>query len=249
MTRLQEGVVAFPLSPISKRLCWPPVGLRVGTDIKHPFFAREDSSGLWRGAGTIRLEQDVFSALAGQGQIYVHLTDGIWSQIKSAGYGGPLMRWLGHLGVEISERWGQALLAPEPLLPFVSPSSALYASRLYLGRYQLTHPEYLAKHNPGGPRIRGTHSAPIPSPLPPTPVPSALRAMTPDLSPEVKFQSLPSPNQIWFGVFVPRSSLLLLGNVYIHPTAKVAPSAVVSGGPAQDEEGGCQDGWDGSDTS
>ncbi|VFV25131.1 gdp-mannose pyrophosphorylase a [Lynx pardinus] len=93
----------------------------------------EDSSGLWPGAGTIRLEQDVFSALAGQGQIYVHLTDGIWSQIKSAG-------------------------------------SALYASRLYLGQYQLTHPERLAKHTPGGPRIRG--------------------------------------------------------NVYIHPTAKVAPSAV-----------------------
>jgi len=78
----------------------------------------EDSSGLWPGAGTIRLEQDVFSALAGQGQIYVHLTDGIWSQIKSAG-------------------------------------SALYASRLYLGQYQLTHPERLAKHAPGGPRIRG----------------------------------------------------------------------------------------------
>uniref|UniRef100_A0A8C0S1I4 GDP-mannose pyrophosphorylase A n=1 Tax=Canis lupus familiaris TaxID=9615 RepID=A0A8C0S1I4_CANLF len=78
----------------------------------------EDSSGLWPGAGTIRLEQDVFSALAGQGQIYVHLTDGIWSQIKSAG-------------------------------------SALYASRLYLGQYQLTHPERLAKHTPGGPRIRG----------------------------------------------------------------------------------------------
>nr|KAF6450216.1 GDP-mannose pyrophosphorylase A [Molossus molossus] len=93
----------------------------------------EDSSGLWRGAGTIRLEQDVFSALAGQGQIYVYLTDGIWSQIKSAG-------------------------------------SALYASRLYLGQYQLTHPERLTKHSPGGPRIRG--------------------------------------------------------NVYIHPTAKVAPSAV-----------------------
>ncbi|XP_066883066.1 mannose-1-phosphate guanyltransferase alpha isoform X2 [Kogia breviceps] len=93
----------------------------------------EDSSGLWPGAGTIRLEQDVFSALAGQGQIYVHLTDGIWSQIKSAG-------------------------------------SALYASRLYLSQYQLTHPERLAKHAPGGPRIRG--------------------------------------------------------NVYIHPTAKVAPSAV-----------------------
>nr|XP_034354633.1 mannose-1-phosphate guanyltransferase alpha isoform X2 [Arvicanthis niloticus] len=78
----------------------------------------EESSGSWPGAGTIRLEQDVFSALAGQGQIYVHLTDGIWSQIKSAG-------------------------------------SALYASRLYLGRYQITHPERLARHTPGGPRIRG----------------------------------------------------------------------------------------------
>ncbi|XP_059134400.1 mannose-1-phosphate guanyltransferase alpha isoform X2 [Peromyscus eremicus] len=93
----------------------------------------EESPGSWPGAGTIRLEQDVFSALAGQGQIYVHLTEGIWSQIKSAG-------------------------------------SALYASRLYLSRYQITHPERLAKHTPGGPRIRG--------------------------------------------------------NVYIHPTAKVAPSAV-----------------------
>ncbi|XP_036714643.1 mannose-1-phosphate guanyltransferase alpha isoform X4 [Balaenoptera musculus] len=122
----------------------------------------EDSSVLWPGAGTIRLEQDVFSALAGQGQIYVHLTDGIWSQIKSAG-------------------------------------SALYASRLYLSQYQLTHPERLAKHTPEGPRIR---------------------------DPDVKSQSLPSLNQMWFGVFAPRSSLLLLGNVYIHPTAKVAPSAV-----------------------
>lgn len=53
-----------------------------------PFLAREESPGSWPGAGTIRLEQDVFSALAGQGQIYVHLTDGIWSQIKSAGYVG-----------------------------------------------------------------------------------------------------------------------------------------------------------------
>ncbi|XP_011918169.1 PREDICTED: mannose-1-phosphate guanyltransferase alpha isoform X3 [Cercocebus atys] len=33
--------------------------------------------------------------------------------------------------------------------------SALYASRLYLSRYQDTHPERLAKHTPGGPRIRG----------------------------------------------------------------------------------------------
>uniref|UniRef100_A0A8C6AU67 GDP-mannose pyrophosphorylase A n=1 Tax=Monodon monoceros TaxID=40151 RepID=A0A8C6AU67_MONMO len=149
----------------------------------------EDSSGLWPGAGTIRLEQDVFSALAGQGQIYVHLTDGIWSQIKSAG-------------------------------------SALYASRLYLSQYQLTHPERLAKHTPGGPRIRGTHPAPIPNLCPPAqpPLPAELLLT---LDPEVKSQSLPSLNQMWFGVFAPRSSLLLLGNVYIHPTAKVAPSAVL----------------------
>uniref|UniRef100_A0A8C8XIG6 GDP-mannose pyrophosphorylase A n=1 Tax=Panthera leo TaxID=9689 RepID=A0A8C8XIG6_PANLE len=148
----------------------------------------EDSSGLWPGAGTIRLEQDVFSALAGQGQIYVHLTDGIWSQIKSAG-------------------------------------SALYASRLYLGQYQLTHPERLAKHTPGGPRIRGTRPAPpnfCPPPQPPVP-----SEPLPTSDSEVKTQSLPSLNQIWFRVFAPRSSLLLLGNVYIHPTAKVAPSAVL----------------------
>ncbi|XP_019661042.2 mannose-1-phosphate guanyltransferase alpha isoform X3 [Ailuropoda melanoleuca] len=93
---------------------------------------QEDSSGLWPGAGTIRLEQDVFSALAGQGQIYVHLTDGIWSQIKSAGF---------------------------------------------------------------------RDEAPVPA--------------------------SPRPNPEWCGVVAPRSSLLLLGNVYIHPTAKVAPSAVL----------------------
>uniref|UniRef100_A0A8C9AR57 GDP-mannose pyrophosphorylase A n=1 Tax=Prolemur simus TaxID=1328070 RepID=A0A8C9AR57_PROSS len=149
----------------------------------------EDSPGLWPGAGTIRLEQDVFSALAGQGQIYVYLTDGIWSQIKSAG-------------------------------------SALYASRLYLGRYEFTHPERLAKHTPGGPQIRGTHPAPtvnLRAP-PQPPLPSEPGLVT---SQELKSQSLPLPIQIWFGVFAPRASLLLLGNVYIHPTAKVAPSAVL----------------------
>ncbi|KAK1336670.1 hypothetical protein QTO34_002704 [Cnephaeus nilssonii] len=135
----------------------------------------EDSSGLWRGAGTIRLEQDVFSALAGQGQIYVHLNDGIWSQIKSAG-------------------------------------SALYASRLYLGQYQLTHPERLAKHSPGGPRIRGTHPATIPKLCPPPPPPP---------------RSLLCPQSFDSGPQTQRSSLLLLGNVYIHPTAKVASSAVL----------------------
>lgn len=61
-----------------------------------PFSTREESPGSWPGAGTIRLEQDVFSALAGQGQIYVHLTDGIWSQIKSAGYVGGLGKSLCH---------------------------------------------------------------------------------------------------------------------------------------------------------
>lgn len=78
--------------------------------------AREDSPGLWPGAGTIRLEQDVFSALAGQGQIYVHLTDGIWSQIKSAGYGR-----LGPLEIETLGWWAQALLTPEPLPPLWPP--------------------------------------------------------------------------------------------------------------------------------
>lgn len=35
----------------------------------------------------------------------------------------------------------------------------------------------------------------------------------------------------------PQSFLLLLGNVYIHPTAKVAPSAVVSSSPTQRKGG------------
>uniref|UniRef100_A0A6I8NGY9 GDP-mannose pyrophosphorylase A n=1 Tax=Ornithorhynchus anatinus TaxID=9258 RepID=A0A6I8NGY9_ORNAN len=84
--------------------------------------------------GMVSLEQDVFTALAGQGRLFLHLTHGLWSQIKSAG-------------------------------------SALYASRLYLSRYQHSHPERLAQDSPTGPRIRG--------------------------------------------------------NVYIHPTAKVASSAVL----------------------
>lgn len=184
----------------------------------------------------------MFSALAGQGQIYVHLTDGIWSQIKSAGYGRGLWLGLGRPGVETAEQWAQVLLAPDFLLHSVAPSSALYASRLYLGQYQLTHPERLAKHYLGGPRIRGTHPAPIPHlcPRPQPPQPSEPWLLTSHAG--VKSQSLPSLNEIWFGVFVPRSSLLLLGNVYVHPTAKVAPSAVVSGRPAQGHsEGGCQD--------
>uniref|UniRef100_A0A8C7F6E0 GDP-mannose pyrophosphorylase Aa n=1 Tax=Oncorhynchus kisutch TaxID=8019 RepID=A0A8C7F6E0_ONCKI len=37
------------------------------------------------GPYAIRLEQDIFTALAGQGKLYVYKTPAIWSQIKSAG--------------------------------------------------------------------------------------------------------------------------------------------------------------------
>ncbi|XP_074767443.1 mannose-1-phosphate guanylyltransferase regulatory subunit alpha isoform X1 [Athene noctua] len=47
--------------------------------------AREESSNGWQRAEVIRLEQDVFTALAGSGKLYVYKTDGFWSQIKSAG--------------------------------------------------------------------------------------------------------------------------------------------------------------------
>uniref|UniRef100_A0A8C8IPJ9 Nucleotidyl transferase domain-containing protein n=1 Tax=Oncorhynchus tshawytscha TaxID=74940 RepID=A0A8C8IPJ9_ONCTS len=39
----------------------------------------------WHRAEAIRLEQDIFTALAGQGKLYVYKTPAIWSQIKSAG--------------------------------------------------------------------------------------------------------------------------------------------------------------------
>ncbi|XP_062354442.1 mannose-1-phosphate guanyltransferase alpha isoform X2 [Cinclus cinclus] len=47
--------------------------------------ALEESSNGWQRAEVIRLEQDVFTALAGSGKLYVYKTDGFWSQIKSAG--------------------------------------------------------------------------------------------------------------------------------------------------------------------
>lgn len=75
------------------------------------------------------------------------------------------MGWLGRLRL-----WGSGHRPCWPLSPrfhFLAPSSALYASRLYLSQYQLTHPERLAKHTPGGPRIRGTHPVPIPNPCAP----------------------------------------------------------------------------------
>uniref|UniRef100_A0AAY4ECS9 Nucleotidyl transferase domain-containing protein n=1 Tax=Denticeps clupeoides TaxID=299321 RepID=A0AAY4ECS9_9TELE len=96
----------------------------------------EEQSNGWHRAEVIRLEQDIFTALAGQGKLFVYKTDRFWSQIKSAG-------------------------------------SAIYASRLYLNQYHKTHPERLATNSEGKPTISG--------------------------------------------------------NVYIHPTANIDPTAVVSG--------------------
>uniref|UniRef100_A0A8D0HKT8 GDP-mannose pyrophosphorylase A n=1 Tax=Sphenodon punctatus TaxID=8508 RepID=A0A8D0HKT8_SPHPU len=105
----------------------------------------EESSNGWQRAEAIRLEQDIFTALAGRGRLYAYKSEGFWSQIKSAG-------------------------------------SAIYASRLYLSSYSQCHPERLAQNRPGGPTIRG--------------------------------------------------------NVYIHPTASVDGSAVVSVGRGGGELGG-----------
>ncbi|XP_073702115.1 mannose-1-phosphate guanylyltransferase regulatory subunit alpha-A isoform X3 [Garra rufa] len=45
----------------------------------------EEQSNGWHRAEVIRLEQDIFTALAAQGKLYVYKTDRFWSQIKSAG--------------------------------------------------------------------------------------------------------------------------------------------------------------------
>uniref|UniRef100_A0A4W5NSG3 GDP-mannose pyrophosphorylase Aa n=1 Tax=Hucho hucho TaxID=62062 RepID=A0A4W5NSG3_9TELE len=85
----------------------------------YPYEGDEHTNGNgWHRAEAIRLEQDIFTALAGQGKLYVYKTPAIWSQIKSAG-------------------------------------SAIYASRLYLNQYHKTHPERLATNKDGGPRISG----------------------------------------------------------------------------------------------
>ncbi|XP_061548709.1 mannose-1-phosphate guanyltransferase alpha-A isoform X2 [Phycodurus eques] len=78
----------------------------------------EEPNNGWHRAEAIRLEQDVFAALAGQGKLYVYKTLQFWSQIKSAG-------------------------------------SAIYASRLYLNQYHKSHPERLASNKDRGPKIRG----------------------------------------------------------------------------------------------
>uniref|UniRef100_A0AAR2JY17 Nucleotidyl transferase domain-containing protein n=1 Tax=Pygocentrus nattereri TaxID=42514 RepID=A0AAR2JY17_PYGNA len=53
-------------------------------DLIYPYEGDEQSNG-WQRAEAIRLEQDIFTALAGQGKLYVYKTDRFWSQIKSAG--------------------------------------------------------------------------------------------------------------------------------------------------------------------
>ncbi|RXM29514.1 Mannose-1-phosphate guanyltransferase alpha-A [Acipenser ruthenus] len=45
----------------------------------------EEQMNGWQRAEVIRLEQDIFTALAGRGKLYVYKTDQFWSQIKSAG--------------------------------------------------------------------------------------------------------------------------------------------------------------------
>ncbi|XP_019378378.1 PREDICTED: mannose-1-phosphate guanyltransferase alpha, partial [Gavialis gangeticus] len=67
----------------------------------------EETSNGYQRAEMIRLEQDVFTALAGRCALYVYKTDGFWSQIKSAGW------------------------------------------------YSQRHPERLARNQLGGPTIRG----------------------------------------------------------------------------------------------
>lgn len=65
-----------------ERVCQGPL---LGQGAKRPLACREESSNGWQRAEVIRLEQDVFTALAGSGKLYVYKTDGFWSQIKSAG--------------------------------------------------------------------------------------------------------------------------------------------------------------------
>ncbi|XP_051882039.1 mannose-1-phosphate guanyltransferase alpha-A [Pristis pectinata] len=47
--------------------------------------AIEESINGWQRAEVIRLEQDIFTTIAGRGSLYIYKTDGFWSQIKSAG--------------------------------------------------------------------------------------------------------------------------------------------------------------------
>ncbi|XP_067890551.1 mannose-1-phosphate guanyltransferase alpha-A isoform X2 [Heterodontus francisci] len=45
----------------------------------------EECTNGWQRAEVIRLEQDIFTTMAGRGSLYIYKTNGFWSQIKSAG--------------------------------------------------------------------------------------------------------------------------------------------------------------------
>lgn len=84
-----------------------------------PLACREENSNGWQRAEVIRLEQDVFTALAGSGKLYVYKTDGFWSQIKSAGYGlGQQEHREGEEGAQTRPGgWGWQALNLDPPLP------------------------------------------------------------------------------------------------------------------------------------
>lgn len=78
--------------PLPRRLRAPAL-----TAPDRPCPRSEETSNGWQRAEVIRLEQDVFTALAGRHALYVYKTDGFWSQIKSAGWvRGP--GWVGVWG-------------------------------------------------------------------------------------------------------------------------------------------------------
>lgn len=82
--------------------------------------------------------------------------------------------------------------------------SAIYASRLYLNQYHKTHPERLAINKYGGPKICG------------------------ECMPLIFFNLMHL-----YSILMLEMTLLIfphflsLGNVYIHPTANIDPTAVV----------------------
>lgn len=78
--------------------------------------------------------------------------------------------------------------------------STIYASRLYLNQYNKSHPERLASNKEGGPKISGTAHCSVAS-------------LASNVAPTKSLSNcLSCP----------------LGNVYIHPTANIDPTAVVS---------------------
>ncbi len=165
---------------------------------------REEQSNGWHRAEVIRLEQDIFTALAGQGKLYVYKTDRFWSQIKSAGLVVDIcclitiMHWLCCCIFYTHDCVCVYMIVVTVMLPSFF-RSAIYASRLYLNQYHTTHPERLATNREGGPKTRG-------------------RCLEEVYILFVLKSSFCTPSNAYF----------ILGNVYIHPTANIDPTAVVS---------------------